>query len=176
MAVAALGTDTGGSVRIPAALTGLAGFKPTRARVPTDGVLPLSTLLDCVGPLARNVADCALLDGILAVDATPLTPFAGPLRICTADDFMLQDADDTVRATYEAAREKLLQAGHYVAALPAGMFSELDEYNRHGSFAGAEGWERFGTLVETRPGDIDPRIAERILRGRNMTAADWIAN
>ena len=176
MAVAALGTDTGGSVRIPAALTGLGGFKPTQARVPIDGVLPLSTLLDCVGPLARSVADVALLDGILAADPTPLIAFEAPLRLCTADDFMLQDADDVVRPTYENAKESLLRAGTRIEPLPSGMFRELEEYNRRGSFSSAEGWERFGALVEARPDDIDPRIAERILRGRSMTAANWIAN
>ena len=65
MAAAAIGTDTGGSTRIPAALNGLVGFKPTARRVPLDGVLPLSLTLDSAGPIARNVADCALLDQVL---------------------------------------------------------------------------------------------------------------
>ena len=72
MAVAAIGTDTGGSVRIPAALNGLVGFKPTARRVPLDGVLPLSLTLDSAGPIARSVADCALLDQVLSADATEL--------------------------------------------------------------------------------------------------------
>jgi aspartyl-tRNA(Asn)/glutamyl-tRNA(Gln) amidotransferase subunit A len=176
MAVAAIGTDTGGSVRIPAALCGLVGFKPTQARVPRDGVLPLSTLLDCVGPLARNVADCALLDGILANDPTPLVPFAGKLRLCTADDAMLLHADETVRGGYERAKENLRAAGAHIVALPPGLFAEMDAYAARGSFSSAEAWERFGALIEARPHDIDARIAERIARGRTITASDWTQN
>jgi aspartyl-tRNA(Asn)/glutamyl-tRNA(Gln) amidotransferase subunit A len=176
MAVAAIGTDTGGSVRIPAALTGLVGFKPTQARVPRNGVLPLSTLLDCVGPLAHSVADCALLDGIVAGDPTTLEPFVGRFRLCNADDFMLADADDMVCSAYRSAKEILLQNGAEIVPLPAGIFAEMDEYGRRGSFSSAEAWERFGPLIETRPQDIDARIAERILRGRIITAADWLQN
>lgn len=176
MAVAAIGTDTGGSVRIPAALTGLVGFKPTQARVSRDGVLPLSILLDCVGPLAHTVADCALLDGILAGDATRLEPFTGRLRLCTADDTMLADADDFVLSAYRTAKEILLRKGADIVPLPADVFAEMDEYGRRGSFSSAEAWERFGGLIEARPHDIDARIAERIVRGRTIMAADWIQN
>ena len=176
MAVAAIGTDTGGSVRIPAALTGLAGFKPTQARVPRDGVLPLSALLDCVGPLARTVADCSLLDGILADDPTPLAAFGGPLRLCTADDFMLVDADETVSSAYAKVVGILRGRGASIEALPAGMFKEVPEYAARGSFSSEEAWARFGEAIEARPQDIDPRIAERISRGRNITAGDHAAN
>lgn len=176
MAVAAIGTDTGGSVRIPAALTGLAGFKPTQSRVPRDGVLPLSTLLDTVGPLARKVTDCALLDGILAADETPLAPFCEPFNLCTADDFMLQEADESVSSAYARAKEVLREAGARIQALAPGAFDEVPEYARRGSFSSEEAWARFGESILTRPRDIDPRIAERISRGRDITAADHAAN
>jgi len=176
MAVAALGTDTGGSVRIPAALTGLTGFKPTQRRVPLQGVLPLSTLLDCVGPLARSVADCALLDNILADDDESLIPFGGRLRFCSADDFMLEEADPETIDTYTRAKRTLLDAGASIEPLPAGIFAELTGYYARGSFANAEAWERFGALIESRPYDIDPKIGERIARGRTISASDWIAN
>jgi aspartyl-tRNA(Asn)/glutamyl-tRNA(Gln) amidotransferase subunit A len=176
MAVTAIGTDTGGSVRIPAALTGLAGFKPTQARVPRDGVLPLSTLLDCVGPLARTVADCAIMDGILAADPTPLVSFTGSLRLCVADDFMLRGADETILSVYAAAKRTLLNAGARIDPLPQGAFDEVTAYNRRGSFSGAQAWQRFGEAILARPQDIDARIAERILRGRTITAADLEEN
>jgi aspartyl-tRNA(Asn)/glutamyl-tRNA(Gln) amidotransferase subunit A len=176
MAVAAIGTDTGGSVRIPAALTGLVGFKPTQARIPRDGVLPLSTLLDCVGPLTRTVADCALVDGVLADDLTPLARFAAPLRLRTVDDFMLAGADETVSAVYAQTKKTLLRAGACIEPLPDSMFRETLEYVERGSFSSEEAWQRFGALIEARPQDIDPRIAERILRGRNIAAADHDAN
>src|SRR3954451_7350834 len=75
MAVAALGTDTGGSVRIPAAVCGIVGFKPTARRVPTTGAFPLSFSLDSIGPLATSVADCALADAVMAgIAPEPLRP------------------------------------------------------------------------------------------------------
>ena len=176
MAAAALGTDTGGSVRIPAALCGLAGFKPTQARVPTDGVLPLSRLLDCVGPLAPMLADCALIDGILSGETAPLQATDGPFRFCTADDFMLADADEFVEAAYSEVKTVLLRAGARIAPLPPGALAEVTEYNRRETFSNVEAWERFGAMIRARPHDIDPRIAERILRGESITLADLEAN
>jgi aspartyl-tRNA(Asn)/glutamyl-tRNA(Gln) amidotransferase subunit A len=122
------------------------------------------------------VADCALLDGVLANDPTPLAPFAGTLRLCTADDVMLADADESVRNTYARAKEALSRAGAHIEALPAGAFAEMDAYSARGSFSSAEAWQRFGELIKARPHDIDPRIAERITRGRTITAGDWIQN
>jgi aspartyl-tRNA(Asn)/glutamyl-tRNA(Gln) amidotransferase subunit A len=171
MAVAALGTDTGGSVRIPAALTGLAGFKPTQARVPRDGVLPLSALLDCVGPLAATVADCTTIDAILAEEPGPLPACDTTLRFCTADDYMLDGADDAVLAAYEETKRVLAREGAAITPLPPGTFDEIRAYNRRGTFSNVEAWERFGELIQQHPHDIDPRIAERILRGANITAA-----
>jgi aspartyl-tRNA(Asn)/glutamyl-tRNA(Gln) amidotransferase subunit A len=176
MAVAAVGTDTGGSVRIPAALTGICGFKPTQARVSREGVLPLSLALDCVGPLAHTVVDCAMIDGILSGDITPLATFSGRFRFRTADVYFLADADDDVRAAYGRAIEMLRRAGAHFEPLPSGDFAEMEAYTRRGTFSNAEAWERFGGLIEARPQDIDPRIGERILRGRNITATDWIQN
>lgn len=176
MAIAALGTDTGGSVRIPAALTGLTGFKPTQARVPRDGVLPLSTLLDCIGPLAAALPDCALLDSILAADPTPLPAIGERLRFCTADDYMLDGADETVLAAYDAAKQILLRANAEITPLPRGAFDEIRDYNRRGTYSNVEAWERYGELIRARPRHIDPRIAERILRGANIAPADIETN
>src|SRR5208282_4275272 len=73
----AIGTDTGGSVRIPAALCGLVGFKPSRQRIPTDGAFPLSKTLDSIGPIANSVADCAKADTVMAGEKfTPLEPIS----------------------------------------------------------------------------------------------------
>lgn len=176
MAVAALGTDTGGSVRIPAALCGLAGFKPTQARVPTVGVLPLSTVLDCVGPLTRTLEDCALVDGILAGEILPLPTVTGPFRFCTADEFMLEDADEAVRSSYAEAKRVLQRTGTEVRPLAPGTFAEMAAYLQRGTFSAHEAWTRFGTLIRARPDDIDSRIAERILRGASITNGDLDAN
>lgn len=176
MAAAALGSDTGGSVRIPAALCGLSGLKPTQARVPTQGVLPLSTLLDCVGPLAWTLEDCAAVDGILADETAPLPTVTGPFRFCTADEFMLEDADDAVRTSYAEAKHVLQRAGTRLRPLAPGAFAEMSAYWERGTFSAREAWTRFGKLIRARPDDVDPRIAERILRGASITEADLEAN
>src|SRR5579862_9559771 len=101
----AIGTDTGGSVRIPAALCGLVGFKPSRQRVPTDGAFPLSQTLDSIGPIARSVADCAKADAIMAgEDFTPLQPVAlAGLRIGIAEGLPLDRLDEIVAPAFKAA-------------------------------------------------------------------------
>jgi aspartyl-tRNA(Asn)/glutamyl-tRNA(Gln) amidotransferase subunit A len=108
-----IGTDTGGSVRIPAALCGVVGFKPSRQRVPTTGVFPLSYSLDSVGPLARSVAECAKADAVMAGEAAwPLepAPLSG-LRIGVAQGLPLENLDDTVGKRFPEALDLLEKAG-----------------------------------------------------------------
>jgi aspartyl-tRNA(Asn)/glutamyl-tRNA(Gln) amidotransferase subunit A len=185
MAVVALGSDTGGSVRIPAALNGLVGFKPTKRRVPTDGVVPLSTTLDSVGPLATCVADCALLDSILSGDGkvelgaelrAPMHADLRALRFCLPETFMLEGADETVSRAFERALGRLSDAGVEIAPMKSDLFAATESIAKRGSISQAEVWERFGALIRERRRDIDPFVARRIERGASMTAADYIAN
>jgi len=107
----AIGTDTGGSTRIPAALCGIVGFKPSRQRVPTDGAFPLSFTLDSVGPMARTVRDCAAADAVLAGEApTPLppAPLAG-LRLGIVQGAPLQDLDEPVARRFAQALDGLAE-------------------------------------------------------------------
>ena len=109
----AIGSDTGGSVRIPAALCGIVGFKPSRQRVPTEGAFPLSTTLDSIGPLARSVADCAKADAVLSGEefmAPEPIALAG-LRFGVAQGLPLESLDETVAATFSAALKSLGAAG-----------------------------------------------------------------
>src|SRR5437016_1326586 len=109
----AIGTDTGGSTRIPAAVCGIVGYKPSRQRIPTDGAFPLSYTLDSIGPLARSVADCARADAVMAGDEPrPLapTPLAG-LRLGIPQGLPLADLDATVAARFAVARAALGRAG-----------------------------------------------------------------
>ena len=104
MAYGALGTDTGGSCRIPAAFNGIVGFKPTQRRVPLEGAVPLSSTLDSIGPLARTVACCAVLDAVLADEAvTPLQPrpIKG-MRLAVPTTVALDDLDDAVAQDFRA--------------------------------------------------------------------------
>src|SRR6266545_4121473 len=113
MAVAALGTDTGGSVRIPAAVCGIVGFKPTARRVPIDGVVPLSTSLDSIGPLANSVECCAIVDAVFAGEpiAVPApAPLAG-LRFAVPMHFVMDDLDPVVAKAFERALKALSGVG-----------------------------------------------------------------
>jgi len=101
--VAALGTDTGGSVRIPAAVCGIVGFKPTARRVPIDSVVPLSTSLDSIGPLANSVECCAIVDAVFAGESIAVPeamPLAG-LRLAVPRHFVMDDLDPLVAKTFE---------------------------------------------------------------------------
>jgi len=119
MAAAGLGTDTGGSCRIPAAFCGVVGYKPTARRVPITGVLPLAPSLDSVGPLAPTVACCATIDAILAGEEpiAPLVP-APPrgLRLAVPENIVLDGMDTTVAAAFDHALSVLSGAGAHITA------------------------------------------------------------
>ena len=176
MAVAGIGSDTGGSVRIPAALCGLTGFKPTARRVPLRGVLPLSTYLDSVGPLAPSVACCAVLDAVLAGAPLELPSAAGlrGLRLLVPTSVVLDEMDATVAAAFRRALSLLSAAGASVqeASLPA--FAQLAAINAKGGFTAAEAWGWHRDLIARAAGSYDPRVVSRILRGRDMSAADLL--
>lgn len=176
MAAAAIGTDTGGSVRIPSALCGLTGFKPTAQVVPTEGVLPLSSTLDSIGPLARSVACCAQLYSILS--ATPRTALrpASLVGRCIAvpQTLALDGMDATVAAAFDAACRTLSAAGARLVELDVPEFAELGHINRLGGFIAAEAWAWHAKLLQTGEAEYDPRVSVRIRRGATMTAADYL--
>jgi len=176
MAAAAIGTDTGGSVRIPSALCGLTGFKPTARRVPMQGVLPLSPSLDSIGPLARSVACCALLDAVLAGEApAELKPARLQGRHFAVPRTLVFDGiDATVAAAFERARQRLSQAGAVLVDIDLPEFAELAHINRLGGFTASEAWAWHRALLETRGAEYDPRVAVRMRRGAAMTAADYL--
>ena len=118
MAALAIGTDTGGSVRIPSALCGLTGFKPTQRRVSRQGVLPLSASLDSVGPLAASVQCCITADGVLSGQTWQLQsrPLAGARLACPAE-IALDDMDAHVAAAFDRALERLHSAGAHVTRM-----------------------------------------------------------
>src|SRR5215472_3588912 len=127
MAFGAIGTDTGGSCRIPAALCGIVGFKPTAHRVPTQGAFPLSTSLDSIGPLAATVECCAVVDAVLAgepsVDLAPF-PLAG-LRMAVPQTLVLEGVEPAVARAFEAALAALRKAGARIVDIPLRELAEL---------------------------------------------------
>jgi aspartyl-tRNA(Asn)/glutamyl-tRNA(Gln) amidotransferase subunit A len=176
MVFAGLGTDTGGSCRVPAAMCGIVGYKPTARRVPITGVLPLSPSLDSVGPLAPTVACCAAVDAVLAGE-TPgeLRPaeLAG-LRLAVPENFMLDGLDETVSAAFEAALAVLSRAGARIVRRRFAVLGEIAGVNAAGGFAAGEAYAWHRRLLATQGDGYDPRIRIRILRGEGMTAAAYL--
>jgi aspartyl-tRNA(Asn)/glutamyl-tRNA(Gln) amidotransferase subunit A len=176
MAHGGLGTDTGGSCRIPAAFNGIVGFKPTQRRVPRDGATPLSFTLDSIGPLARSVGCCAVLDAVLAdepVTALRPRPIKG-MRLAVPITIALDDLDDAVAKAFERAVEELAGRGALIERIEVPEFLDVGTMSSKGGFAAAESyaWHRY---LLTAQGDVyDPRVSARILRGETMSAADYI--
>jgi aspartyl-tRNA(Asn)/glutamyl-tRNA(Gln) amidotransferase subunit A len=176
MAAAGLGTDTGGSCRIPAAFCGIVGYKPTARRIPITGVLPLAPSLDSVGPLAPSVTCCAAIDAILAgqAPATPVRlPLAG-LRLAVPDTLVLEDMDDAVAAAFDRALSLLSDSGARIEKARFAVFDELPGVNAAGGFAASEAYAWHRRLLAAQGSRYDPRIRVRIMRGEAMSAADYI--
>jgi aspartyl-tRNA(Asn)/glutamyl-tRNA(Gln) amidotransferase subunit A len=176
MAVAALGTDTGGSCRIPAALCGIVGCKPTARRIPTDGVLPLSFTLDSVGPLASRVACCAALDAVMAgEEPDDLRPYrVDGLRLAAPQTVVLDGMDQAVATAYADAVSRLAKAGTKIVDLPLAEFSDIATLNRYGGFAASEAYAWHRRLIETRGSMYDPRVLVRMMRGKDQDASHYI--
>jgi Asp-tRNA(Asn)/Glu-tRNA(Gln) amidotransferase A subunit family amidase len=181
--VAAIGSDTGGSIRIPAALCGLVGFKPTMRRVPVAGIVPLSPSLDTLGPIAHSVEDCLLVDSVIA--DTPLQPeritLAG-LRLAIPLDVALDDLDSQVAHAFSRALSRLSAAGVEVVDVSMPMLREAPQINR---FSPIEAYAWHQTLLETREDAYDHRVVQRIRQGEHQSPdalnelraarADWIS-
>ena len=176
MAYGALGTDTGGSCRIPAAYNGIVGYKPTQRRVPLDGGVPLSSSLDSFGPLANSVACCATLDAVLAAEpVAPIMPRpVRGMRLAVPTTVALDDLDDAVASTFDRVLQALSKAGALIEHIEVPEFLDVGMMNAKGGFAAAESfaWHRF--LITSRGNEYDPRVAVRIMRGEAITAADYI--
>jgi aspartyl-tRNA(Asn)/glutamyl-tRNA(Gln) amidotransferase subunit A len=176
MAYGALGTDTGGSCRIPAAFNGIVGFKPTQRRIPLDGGVPLSFSLDSYGPLARSVACCATLDAVLADEPVqPLQPRSVKgMRLAVPTTIALDDLDDAVAKTFDRTLAALSRAGALIERIEVPEFLDVGVMNSKGGFAASESyaWHRY--LIESKGDIYDPRVRIRILRGEGISAADYI--
>ena len=176
MAAVGIGSDTGGSVRIPAALCGLTGFKPTARRVPKDGTFPLSTTLDSIGPIAQSVACCALIDSVLAgiePRMPAVLPLAG-LRLGVIQDYVLAGLDAGVARAFEQALLRLSKAGARISDVRFAGLGRLPHINRNGGMVMPEAYAIHRTLIAARRAGYDPRVASRVLRGAVVTAADYI--
>jgi aspartyl-tRNA(Asn)/glutamyl-tRNA(Gln) amidotransferase subunit A len=174
-ALAALGSDTGGSLRIPAALCGLVGFKGTARRVPTSGAIPLSTTLDTVGAITKSVRDAVLLHEVLTGNPTHFNK--KPLSDClfaVVKNQMQDDLDPGVAAAFEGALRTLRNTGAQIEEIDIAEIGELAALYAGGGFSSAESYAWHRKLLATHQAEYDPRVARRILRGADMSAADYV--
>jgi aspartyl-tRNA(Asn)/glutamyl-tRNA(Gln) amidotransferase subunit A len=176
----AIGTDTGGSVRVPAALCGLVGFKPSRQRVPTDGAFPLSKTLDSVGPIAKTVEDCAKADWVMAGAAmagekfTPLEPISlAGLAFGVAEGMPLDRLDHSVAPAFVSALARLDGAGVRVSHETLALFDDMAAVNARGGVSPPEACVLHRDRMARRSADIDPNVRLRIERGCAVSEADY---
>ncbi|WP_298951393.1 amidase [uncultured Methylobacterium sp.] len=173
----AIGTDTGGSVRIPASLNGVVGFKPTARRVPLDGAFPLSPSLDSIGPLARTVVACAAADAVMAgEEPAPLrTASLAGLRVGVPRGVLFTETDPAVAAAFEAALGRLSAAGARVVDTSIeDLLARMTEATAAAPIAAVEAYEIHADWLDAEMAAFDPRVHARITRGRSMEAGTYI--
>ncbi len=173
LAPAAIGSDTGGSVRIPAAWNGLVGLKTTFGALPTDGVMALSPSLDTVGPLTKSVADAAHLFAVMAAEK-PVDLAGARLADCAflvSESVAWDDADAVVADAVRAGIDKLAAAGARVEWAAVPEFDEIDRVlNTLGCTVTSEGYATWKDLIDAHPDRIDDFVLARFLQGRDMSA------
>jgi amidase/aspartyl-tRNA(Asn)/glutamyl-tRNA(Gln) amidotransferase subunit A len=174
-ALAALGSDTGGSIRIPAALQGLVGFKNTQRLTPVEGTVPLSSTLDTVCAITRDVRDAITMHEILAQRRVALDP--RPLaawRLALPRTLMLDALDATVAGAFERSLRALRAGGARIEEIALPELGEVADINAGGGFSPPESWAWHRQRMAERGAGYDPRVALRIRRGESMSAADYI--
>ena len=170
-----LGSDTGGSIRIPAALNGVVGFKSTARLVPTDGALPLSTTLDTVCAMTRTVRDAMLTHEILA--ARRITRSHAPLasyRLAVVKPLMQDDLDADVSAAWQRTLRQFRASGAQIEEIELPCIHELASINATGGFSAAESYAWHHAQLQQHAGRYDPRVLARILGGAGMNAREYI--
>ena len=171
----AIGSDTGGSVRIPAALCGVTGFKPTFGVITTEGVYPLAVSLDSIGVLAHNVADCAAMFDVIR-DHPGQARIAPPLqgvRLAVIENYVRNNIEDSVARAFDAACAALAAAGAEIVPLQLPEIDEIPELHRNGTMVMAEAYMQLKDVIAGREADCDPRIVTRILGGGKIGAAAY---
>ena len=174
-----IGTDTGGSVRIPAAFNGLVGYKSSQGHINKDRVQSLSLTLDTIGPLGKSVEDCVLMERVLRQQLVVVPRAAGlaDLTLVVPENLVFEEAQNAVVANFEAALSKLSAAGVTIIRRRLNVLDAMLESSAdHGTLATAEAFYALGSHVDGANRErMDRRVVSRIERGRGQTAADYIA-
>ena len=176
MATVALGTDTGGSCRIPTALCGLVGFKPTASRVPSGGMMPLSTSLDSIGSIGHTVACCAAVDEV--VSGQPFVPSPVDLSSLTfgvPSSYVFDDIDQPTAAAFDRALGRLSAAGVEIVTTDMPELMDIPTINAKGGLAAREAYLYHRRWLEERRGEYDQRVLVRVLKGEAQSETDYRA-
>jgi aspartyl-tRNA(Asn)/glutamyl-tRNA(Gln) amidotransferase subunit A len=175
---AAIGTDTGGSIRIPASFNGVVGYKSSTGHYPMDGVFPLSRTLDSLGPLAQTVEDCAIIDAVLCgrkrQRLAPQTVKGHEFVV--PNNVVCDGAESAVLANFEKAVSRIAKAGGKIRHKPILAFDEiLDLVEKRGTILGAEAlhlhWHR---VNGPDAAGMDQRVVRRIKQAEKMTVVDLV--
>ena len=172
----AIGTDTGGSCRIPGALCGIVGYKPSRQRIPTTGAFPLSYSIDSIGPIARSVEACARADAVMANETyVPLEPVSlNGLRIGVVVGYPIENLDETVDLKFSDAVARMNKAGAHISEEKLSLLDDMAQVNSKGGVQPAEAFSIHRDLLSRRADAIDPNVQVRLERARTVSAADYI--
>jgi aspartyl-tRNA(Asn)/glutamyl-tRNA(Gln) amidotransferase subunit A len=166
-ALAAIGTDTGGSCRIPAAFNGLVGFKPTASRIPSGGCFPLSPSLDSIGPIGKTVECCAILDRLLSGERATPTPSLRS-RLLLPTNLVCDDMDADVAAGFASALERLVHAGFEIVRTRVSAFDMLPDLTAEGGLVAIEAYELHQDEIAMAAGSYDPRTLKRMMMGADQ--------
>jgi aspartyl-tRNA(Asn)/glutamyl-tRNA(Gln) amidotransferase subunit A len=175
LAEVGIGTDTGGSIRIPAALCGLVGFKSTQARIPCTGVMALSRTLDTVGSITRSVRACLAVDAVLSQQPLP-TDAANlrGLRFAVPQTLMMDDVDNTVAQAFSRTLRRISEAGAQVVEIPFAALGDIAALSMPGGFSPIESYAEHHARLERGAHQIDHRVVARMMLGKGISAQDYL--
>jgi aspartyl-tRNA(Asn)/glutamyl-tRNA(Gln) amidotransferase subunit A len=175
LAEVGIGTDTGGSIRIPAALCGLVGYKGTQMRIPRTGVMELSRSLDTMGSITRSVRACLAVDAVMSRQPLPTdAAHLKGLRFAVPQTLMMDDVDAAVAQAFSRSLKLIHEAGAQVVEIPFNALGDIAALSMPGGFSPIEGYAAHHTRLERGAERIDPRVVARMMLGKGISAQDYL--